>query len=88
MGIRSNYSMKAQHQLQIDKTLNRIKKTKNINVGNSSSSSFNSIPESDVCEYKLNIVDNPLYEPELMENNNRTLKELATPDVLYQPWCI
>ncbi|RDX82015.1 hypothetical protein CR513_37246, partial [Mucuna pruriens] len=23
-----------------------------------------------------------------MENQNRTLKELATPDVVYQPWCI
>ncbi|RDX93811.1 hypothetical protein CR513_23879, partial [Mucuna pruriens] len=23
-----------------------------------------------------------------MENNGRTLKELATPDVVYQPWCI
>ncbi|RDX82299.1 hypothetical protein CR513_36935, partial [Mucuna pruriens] len=23
-----------------------------------------------------------------MENNDRTLKELATPDVLYEPWCI
>ncbi|RDX91940.1 hypothetical protein CR513_26008, partial [Mucuna pruriens] len=23
-----------------------------------------------------------------MENNDRTLKELATPDVAYQPWCI
>ncbi|RDX84349.1 hypothetical protein CR513_34612, partial [Mucuna pruriens] len=23
-----------------------------------------------------------------MENNDRTLKELATPDVVYQPWCI
>ncbi|RDY06136.1 hypothetical protein CR513_09918, partial [Mucuna pruriens] len=22
------------------------------------------------------------------ENNDRTLKELATPDVVYQPWCI
>ncbi|RDY13029.1 hypothetical protein CR513_02104, partial [Mucuna pruriens] len=31
---------------------------------------------------------NPLYEQNQMENNNRTLKELATPDVLYQPWCI
>ncbi|RDX77248.1 hypothetical protein CR513_42656, partial [Mucuna pruriens] len=27
-------------------------------------------------------------EPEQMENNDRTLKELATPDVVYQPWCI
>ncbi|RDY03768.1 hypothetical protein CR513_12610, partial [Mucuna pruriens] len=23
-----------------------------------------------------------------MENNDKTLKELATPDVVYQPWCI
>ncbi|RDX78191.1 hypothetical protein CR513_41568, partial [Mucuna pruriens] len=23
-----------------------------------------------------------------MENQNQTLKELATPDVVYQPWCI
>ncbi|RDY05223.1 hypothetical protein CR513_10959, partial [Mucuna pruriens] len=23
-----------------------------------------------------------------VENNDRTLKELATPDVMYQPWCI
>ncbi|RDX91877.1 hypothetical protein CR513_26077, partial [Mucuna pruriens] len=23
-----------------------------------------------------------------MENNDRTLKELATPEVVYQPWCI
>ncbi|RDX78151.1 hypothetical protein CR513_41605, partial [Mucuna pruriens] len=26
--------------------------------------------------------------PRQMENNDRTLKELATPDVVYQPWCI
>ncbi|RDY09611.1 hypothetical protein CR513_06000, partial [Mucuna pruriens] len=24
----------------------------------------------------------------IMENNDRTLKELATPDVVFQPWCI
>ncbi|RDY10960.1 hypothetical protein CR513_04440, partial [Mucuna pruriens] len=29
-----------------------------------------------------NTIDNQLYEPEQMENNNRTLKELATPDVV------
>ncbi|RDY14392.1 hypothetical protein CR513_00560, partial [Mucuna pruriens] len=23
-----------------------------------------------------------------MKNNDRTLKELTTPDVAYQPWCI
>ncbi|RDX64269.1 hypothetical protein CR513_57193, partial [Mucuna pruriens] len=27
-------------------------------------------------------------EPGQMENNDRTLKELVTPDVVYQPWCI
>ncbi|RDY10045.1 hypothetical protein CR513_05497, partial [Mucuna pruriens] len=27
-------------------------------------------------------------EPGQMENNDKTLKELATPDVVYQPWCI
>ncbi|RDY02054.1 hypothetical protein CR513_14536, partial [Mucuna pruriens] len=27
-------------------------------------------------------------KPELMENQDRTLKVLATPDVVYQPWCI
>ncbi|RDY06771.1 hypothetical protein CR513_09198, partial [Mucuna pruriens] len=27
-------------------------------------------------------------EPSQIENNDRTLKELATPDVVYQPWCI
>ncbi|RDX79411.1 hypothetical protein CR513_40167, partial [Mucuna pruriens] len=39
-------------------------------------------------EYKPNIPNNQSYELEQMENNNRTLKELPTPDVLYQPWCI
>ncbi|RDY00243.1 hypothetical protein CR513_16600, partial [Mucuna pruriens] len=27
-------------------------------------------------------------QPGQMENNDKTLKELATPDVVYQPWCI
>ncbi|RDY03924.1 hypothetical protein CR513_12427, partial [Mucuna pruriens] len=27
-------------------------------------------------------------KPGQMENHDRTLKELATPDVVYQPWCI
>ncbi|RDX96909.1 hypothetical protein CR513_20376, partial [Mucuna pruriens] len=38
--------------------------------------------------YVLCTCISPLYKPEPMENNNRTLKELATLDVLYQPWCI
>ncbi|RDX79726.1 hypothetical protein CR513_39816, partial [Mucuna pruriens] len=52
----------------IEETLNKINKSKNMNVGHSS--------------------DNSLYEPKPMENNNRTLKELAMLDVLYQPLCI
>ncbi|RDX94155.1 hypothetical protein CR513_23490, partial [Mucuna pruriens] len=28
----------------------------------------------------------PGTQPGQMENNDRTLKELATPDVVYQPW--
>ncbi|RDX63458.1 hypothetical protein CR513_58109, partial [Mucuna pruriens] len=35
-----------------------------------------------------NIVVNTFHEPEKMENNDRTLKELAMPNVLYQPWYI
>ncbi|RDX86067.1 hypothetical protein CR513_32649, partial [Mucuna pruriens] len=31
---------------------------------------------------------NNFTEPRQMENHDRTLKELATPDVVYQPWCI
>ncbi|RDX80391.1 hypothetical protein CR513_39067, partial [Mucuna pruriens] len=31
---------------------------------------------------------NNFVEAEHMENNDRTLMELATPDVVYQPWCI
>ncbi|RDX99343.1 hypothetical protein CR513_17620, partial [Mucuna pruriens] len=30
----------------------------------------------------------PRVDYAIMDNNDRTLKELATPDVVYQPWCI
>ncbi|RDY13960.1 hypothetical protein CR513_01051, partial [Mucuna pruriens] len=32
--------------------------------------------------------ENKSEEPEHMENQDQTLKELATPNVGYQPWCI
>ncbi|RDX90328.1 hypothetical protein CR513_27828, partial [Mucuna pruriens] len=86
LGSRSSNSLHS-FDPELDKTLNRIRKAKNIHVGHSSSS-FNSISKADICEYKPEIANNPLYESELMENNNRTSKELATPNVLYQPWCI
>ncbi|RDY05746.1 hypothetical protein CR513_10384, partial [Mucuna pruriens] len=31
---------------------------------------------------------NNFAKPKQMENNDRTLKKLAIPDVAYQPWCI
>ncbi|RDX91422.1 hypothetical protein CR513_26593, partial [Mucuna pruriens] len=40
---------------------------------------------SDSIEYSST---NNFAELKQMENNDQTLKELATPDVVYQPWCI
>ncbi|RDY14407.1 hypothetical protein CR513_00511, partial [Mucuna pruriens] len=65
---------------KIDKTLNKIRKFKNMHVGHSSGS-FSSIFETDNFEIKHDISNNPLYKPDPMENNNRTLMELATPDL-------
>ncbi|RDX91108.1 hypothetical protein CR513_26957, partial [Mucuna pruriens] len=45
---------------EIEKTLNRIKKSKNMHVGHSSDS-FSSITEIDSFEIKPNFADNPLY---------------------------
>ncbi|RDX63041.1 hypothetical protein CR513_58568, partial [Mucuna pruriens] len=63
---------------KIEKTLTRIRKSKSMHVGHTSDS-FSSIPETDNFEIKPDFTDNPLYKLEPMENNNRTLKELATP---------
>ncbi|RDX89424.1 hypothetical protein CR513_28845, partial [Mucuna pruriens] len=53
------------------------------------------INKSDFSEYNssdfnsdFNFGVSKFQESEPMENNDRTLKELATPDMLYQPWCI
>ncbi|RDX72411.1 hypothetical protein CR513_48108, partial [Mucuna pruriens] len=77
--------------LEIEITLRGLRKTRNIVVcgsSNSVSSSDNSSPvtnNSDSVEYSST---NNFAELEQMENNDRTLKELATPNVVYQPWCI
>ncbi|RDX94159.1 hypothetical protein CR513_23484, partial [Mucuna pruriens] len=77
--------------LEIEKTLRRLRKARTIVVHNNNSSDFvsdNSSPvtnASDSIEYNNT---NHFAEPEQMENNDRTLKELAMPDVVYQPWCI
>ncbi|RDY13038.1 hypothetical protein CR513_02097, partial [Mucuna pruriens] len=65
---------------EIDKTLNRIRKSKNMHVGHSRGS-LSSISKTDNFEIKPDFSYNPLYEPEPMKNNNRTLKELVTPNL-------
>ncbi|RDX69430.1 hypothetical protein CR513_51461, partial [Mucuna pruriens] len=75
--------------LEIEITLRRLRKARNIVVSNSSNyvSSFDNSSHVtktyDSVEYSGT---NNFAKPEQMENNDRTLKELATPDVAYQPW--
>ncbi|RDY08190.1 hypothetical protein CR513_07608, partial [Mucuna pruriens] len=67
---------------EIEKTLNRIRKSKNMHIGHNSSSNVSSINVTDDFEIKPNFADNPLYEPDPIENNNnRMLKELVTLDL-------
>ncbi|RDY03060.1 hypothetical protein CR513_13403, partial [Mucuna pruriens] len=75
---RSSFSSLHPLDPDIDRMLNRLRKTKNINVG--SSSSLNSISKSNNFESKPDIADSQSYKPEQIENNNRMLKELATLD--------
>ncbi|RDX71211.1 hypothetical protein CR513_49474, partial [Mucuna pruriens] len=71
---------------EIEITLRRLRKARNIVVSRSSnsiSSSDNSSPvtnNSDSVEYNIT---NTFAELEQMEHNDRTLKELATLDVVY-----
>ncbi|RDX83424.1 hypothetical protein CR513_35653, partial [Mucuna pruriens] len=60
---------------EIELTLHRLRKIRNTVVDTSSSS--DSAINSNLSSANA-----------LIENNDRTLKELATPDVVYQPWCI
>ncbi|RDX70968.1 hypothetical protein CR513_49731, partial [Mucuna pruriens] len=62
---------------KIEITLRRLRKARNIVVSNNS----NSLSSFDNSSPITNTSDS------LENNNKRTLKELATPDV-YQPWCI
>ncbi|RDY10425.1 hypothetical protein CR513_05059, partial [Mucuna pruriens] len=76
---------------KIEITLRRLRKARDIVVSNSSDfvSSFdNSSPVTNISNSVEFSSTNNLSELEKMENNDRTLKELATPDIAYQPWCI
>ncbi|RDX82973.1 hypothetical protein CR513_36162, partial [Mucuna pruriens] len=61
---------------EIERTLHRLRKARNLVVNNSRNSD--------------SVINSNYYfvESGQMENNDRTLKELATVDVVYQPWCI
>ncbi|RDX89402.1 hypothetical protein CR513_28871, partial [Mucuna pruriens] len=78
---------------EIELTLRRLRKDRNIVVSNSSNS--DSVSSSDNNNSTTNSSDSIEYnstnifaESGQMKNNDRILKELATPDVVYQPWCI
>ncbi|RDX97056.1 hypothetical protein CR513_20225, partial [Mucuna pruriens] len=72
---------------EIERTLHCLRKVRHTvtpdsssfySIWNSENSNFTT-DESNFSEHQ---------EAGLMENNDRALKELATPDVVYQPWCI
>ncbi|RDX71951.1 hypothetical protein CR513_48637, partial [Mucuna pruriens] len=72
---------------EIELTLRRLQKIRNTSVN--TSSSIDSVIDSDqFCTDDSVASSNIFTEPRQMENQDRTLKELATPDVVYQPWCI
>ncbi|RDX63567.1 hypothetical protein CR513_57982, partial [Mucuna pruriens] len=72
---------------EIERTLHRLSKARLTITLDSNSS--NSIWNSENRNFTTK--DSNLFEHQeagSMENNDRTLKELATPDVVYQPWYI
>ncbi|RDX94408.1 hypothetical protein CR513_23214, partial [Mucuna pruriens] len=72
---------------EIEFTLRRLRKIRNTAV--KISSSIKSVTDSNQFYTDTFVSSSNIFaESEQMENNDRTLKELATPDVVYQPWCI
>ncbi|RDY14321.1 hypothetical protein CR513_00624, partial [Mucuna pruriens] len=72
---------------EIELTLRRLRKIRNAAVN----TSINIDSAADSNQFYTNsfVSSSDVFaESGRMENNDRTLKELATPDVVYQPWCI
>ncbi|RDX82285.1 hypothetical protein CR513_36948, partial [Mucuna pruriens] len=67
---------------EIENTLRRLRRTKNLIVNNNRSSD-SIINSNRSCTENSVVSSNILVEPGQMENNDRTLKELATPDVAF-----
>ncbi|RDX88573.1 hypothetical protein CR513_29812, partial [Mucuna pruriens] len=65
---------------KIEKTLRRLRRTRNLIVNNSRSSD-STIKSNQFCTDNFVASSNIFAEPGQMENNDKTLKELATPDV-------
>ncbi|RDX91204.1 hypothetical protein CR513_26844, partial [Mucuna pruriens] len=92
--------------LEINRTLHRLRKVRSTEVGDNSSfisiidsvnNTFTSNPTNNFdfsefssadINFESNIVVNMSHELDPVENNDRAVKELATHDMLYQPWCI
>ncbi|RDX71406.1 hypothetical protein CR513_49259, partial [Mucuna pruriens] len=73
--------------LEIKRTLHRLRKVRHtITPDSSSSNSIWNFENSNFTTDKSNVFEHQVAGS--MENNDRTLKELATLDVVYQPWCI
>ncbi|RDX94341.1 hypothetical protein CR513_23290, partial [Mucuna pruriens] len=82
-----NLILNARANREIELTLRRLRKIRNTIVDTSSSS--DSAINSNLSSANALVSSSNIFaEPGQMENNDRTLKELATPDVVYQPWCI
>ncbi|RDY06778.1 hypothetical protein CR513_09185, partial [Mucuna pruriens] len=89
VGIPQHLAFEPLHALdpEIERTLHRLRKARHTITLDSSSS--NSIWNSENSNFTTNeSISFEHQEAGTMENNDRTLKELATPDVVYQPWCI
>ncbi|RDY07604.1 hypothetical protein CR513_08259, partial [Mucuna pruriens] len=72
---------------EIELTLRRIRKNKNTIINTSSNSDY--VHDSNLLSTNTLVSRSNIFtEPGQMENNDKTLKELATLDVVYQPWCI
>ncbi|RDY08588.1 hypothetical protein CR513_07170, partial [Mucuna pruriens] len=72
---------------KIERTLHRLRKVRRIVTPDSSSS--NSIWNFENSNFTIDESNYFVHQKaKSMENNDKTLKELATLDVVYQPWCI
>ncbi|RDX86105.1 hypothetical protein CR513_32601, partial [Mucuna pruriens] len=72
---------------EIERTLHCLRKVRHIVTPDSSS--FDSIWNSENSNFTTDESNfSEHQEAGSMENNDRTLKELTTPGMVYQPWCI